>query len=105
MEKNVGLSSRLEGGSEDGSSADAEEDVLAQGVGAVGGSRGGLASAGDAGAVGGRGVTAGLGHGGGSEDGDEGSSTHFDGGLGGVLVFWGLKVKVGGVVLTNVVEA
>lgn len=99
------MSSRLEGGSEDGGSTDAEEDVLAQGVGAVGGSRGGLASAGDAGAVGGRGVTAGLGHGGGSEDSDESGSTHFDGCLGGFLVFWGLKVKVVGVVLTNVVEA
>lgn len=99
------VKSRLEGGSEDGSSTDAEEDVLAQRVGAGGGSSGGLASAGDAGAVGGRGVTAGLGHGGGSEDGDDGGSTHFDGCLGVCLVFWGLKVKVVGVVLTNVVEA
>lgn len=84
--------SRLEGGSEDGSSADAEEDVLAQGVGGVGGSRGGLASAGDVGAVGGRGVTAGLGHGGGSEDSDESGSTHFDGF--GVWGFCGLGLKV-----------
>lgn len=73
------VAGRLEGGSEDGSSTHTEEDVLAQGGGAVGGSRGGLASGGDAGAVGGRSVTAGLGHGGGSEDGDESSSTHFDG--------------------------
>jgi hypothetical protein len=50
-------------------------------------------------------VTAGLGHGGGSEDSDESGSTHFDGVWGGFLVFWGLKVKVVGVVLTNVVEA
>lgn len=93
MEKKKKLTaSRLEGGSEDGSSADTEEDVLAQGVGGVGGSRGGLASAGDAGAVGGRGVTAGLGHGGGSEDSDESGSTHFDGF--GVWGFCGLGLKV-----------
>lgn len=103
MEKNL-VASRLEGGSKDGSSTDSEEDVLAQGVGAVGGSSGGLASVGDAGAVGGRGVAAGLGHGGGSEDSDESSSTHFDG-FGGVVVVWGLKVKFVEVVLTNVVES
>lgn len=83
--KNVVEESRLEGGSEDGSSADSEEDVLAQGAGAIGGSRGGLASGG-AGAVGGRGVAAGLSHGGGSEDGEDGSGTHFDGVWGGFVV-------------------
>lgn len=83
MESQARGASRLEVGSEDGGGTDTEEDVLGQGAGSVGGSRGGLASLGDAGAVGGRGSAASLGHGGGSEDSDDSSSTHFEG-----VVWW-----------------
>jgi len=70
--------SRLEVGSKDGGGTDTEEDVLRQRAGSAGRSSAGLASVGGS-AVGGRGMAAGLSHGGGSEDGDDSSSTHFEG--------------------------
>lgn len=103
MESQARGASRLEVGSEDGGGTDTEEDVLRQGAGTVGGSRGGLASLGDAGAVGGRGSAASLGHGGGSEDSDDSSSTHFEGCLWwfGGFRFWLVFGKRVWRVLTN----
>lgn len=92
MESQARGPSRLEVGSEDGGGTNTKEDVLRQRVGSGGRSGGGLASVGDAGAVGGRGSAASLGHGGGSEDSDESGSTHFDGF--GVWGFCGLGLKV-----------
>lgn len=97
MESQARGPSRLEVGSEDGGGTDTEEDVLRQRVGSGGRSGGGLASVGDAGAVGGRGMAAGLSHGGGSEDGDDSSSTHFEGVCGGLgFLVWCLCKEVGG---------